>query len=237
MLLVFGGIAGICLYLGMDEDSDFPEEAAYIILGACFFGFLAVFFQQMMSKVVLRPDGLEKHGVSGQAWSLTWTDVVSVAFDPTQGGFPLGSGIALIDRAGARHVVPRSIGNVQELGKRVLENHSRSKLGEVLLLLEAGDDIRFGDHVMVNRDMMRAPDPQTQVDYSYALRDFRGAVAKKGAFEISLAGKPVPLRIKAADLPNAHLLVPVLEKAKKLGPKVEQVLPVDHSQLERTDQG
>jgi hypothetical protein len=234
-IAVFGAIAGVAFFFGLDEDSDFPEEGAYIVLAVCVIAVIAIFLQQMKNKVVLKADGLEKLGLSGKQWEMKWMQMQSISFDPTQGGFPLGTGLAIVDRAGHRVTVPKSIGNIQELGRRVLDQHAKMNLGEMLLLLEHGDDIRFGDAIMVNRDLMRAPDPQTNHLVDYSLRDFRGAMVKQHALEITLAGKPVPLKIKLKELPNAHLLQPILTKAKALGPKQEIVLAVSHDQLEKTE--
>ena len=236
-LLVFGGIAAVALFFGLDDQSEFPVEASYLILGICAVAILGVFVQQMLSRVSLRPDGLQKFGARGLAWDIKWHQVAAVAFDPTQGLFPIGSAIRLYDRQGALHVVRKSIGKVQDLGKRVLASHRSLMLGELLLLLEHGDDIHFGDSIIINRDLMRAPDPQTGHLVDYALRDFRGAMVRAHALEITLAGKPVPLRIKLKELPNAHLFQEVLNKARQLGPKVEMAMPVDHDSLEKTDLG
>jgi hypothetical protein len=236
-LFVFGGIAGVALFYGLDENSDFPVEAAYLIIGVSFVCVAFVFLQQLTSRVELLSDGLRKHGARGVAWEVKWHQISSVSFDPTQGAFPLGSAIRVYDRQGHLLVVPKSIANVSELGRRVLDAHARMNQGEIMLLLEHGDDIRFGDAIMVNRDLMRAADPATNHLVDYSLRDFRGAVVKAHALEITLAGKSMPLRIKLKELPNAHLLQPVLTKAKALGPKIELALPVDHDQLEKTDAG
>jgi hypothetical protein len=231
---VFGAIAGIAFFFGLDDESDFPEEGAYLVLAVCLIAIIGVFVQQAKSKVVLRGDGLEKWGLKGKEWEVRWMHIQSIAFDPTQGGFPLGAGLAIMDKNGRRMTVPRSIGGVKELGRSVLDAHSKMSLGELLLLLEHGDDIRFGEAITVNRDLMRAPDPQTNHLIDYALRDFRGAVVKSHALEISLVGKAVPLKIKLKELPNAHLLQPILTKARALGPKQEILLAVDHDQLEKT---
>jgi hypothetical protein len=236
-LAVFGGIASVALFFGLDEASEFPAEGAYIILAICLVGFIGICVQQQFSKVSWLPDGLQKFGARGVLWVAKWHQISSVSFDPTQGAFPIGSAIRLYDRQGRLLVVPKSIANVNELGRRVLDAHARMNQGEIMLLLEHGDDIRFGDAITINRDMMRAADPQTNHLVDYSLRDFRGAVVKAHALEITLAGKPVPLRFKLKELPNAHLLQPVLSKARALGPKREMELPVDHSQLEKTDAG
>jgi hypothetical protein len=236
-LAVFGGAGGIALFFGLDEGSDFPAEAAYLILAICAAGFIGVFAQQMLSRVSLLPDGLRRFGARGLAWDVKWEQISSVSFDPTQGAFPLGAAIRIYDRQGRLLLVPKSIAGVQDLGRRVLDAHARMNQGEIMLLLEHGDDIRFGDAITVNRDLMRAADPQTNRLVDYSLRDFRGAVVKAHALEITLAGKPVPLRIKLKELPNAHLLQPVLTKARALGPKIEMELPVDHDQLDKTDAG
>jgi hypothetical protein len=235
--LLFGGIAFAALWSGFDETSEFPVEAAWLILAICVVSLAALFVQQQTARVSLRADGLELYGLRGRTWAIQWHQIGSVAFDPTQGAFPIGSAIRIYDRQGTLFVVRKSIGNVGELGRRVLDAHTRLALGELFLLLEHGDDIRFGDSLMINRDLMRAPDPQTNHLVDYALRDFRGAMVKSHALEITLAGKPVPVRIKLKELPNAHLLQPILTKARALGPKVETALPVDHDQLEKTDMG
>jgi hypothetical protein len=235
--VIFGCIAGLALFYGLDESSDFPEAAAYIILGICFLGFAFVFVQQVLSRMSLRPDGLQKYGARGLAWEVKWEEIASVAFDPTQGAFPVGKAIRIYDRQGRLLVVSKSIANVKDLGRRVLDAHARMNQGEIMLLLEHGDDIRFGDSITINRDLMRAADPSTNRLVDYSLRDFRGAMVKAHALEITLAGKPMPLRIKLKELPNAHLLQPVLSKARALGPKIEMELPVDHDQLEKTDAG
>src|SRR5215831_17640011 len=160
-IAVFGAIAGIAFFFGLDEDSDFPEEGAYIVLAVCVVVIIGVFIQQMKSRVLLKPDGLEKHGFKGKTWEAKWMLIQSVAFDPTQGAFPFGTGLAIVDKGGHRVTVPKSIANVKDLGRRVLDAHSKMNLGEMMLLLEHGDDIRFGEAIMVNRDLMRAPDPQT----------------------------------------------------------------------------
>ena len=235
--IVFGGIAAVAFFFGLDENYEFPVEGAYIILGICLVGLAAIFLHQLKSRVVLRPDGLRKEGLRGVTWDVQWHQISSVAFDPTQGSFPVGAAVSIYDKSGRTLVIPKHIGKVQELGRRVLDQHSRMSLGEVMLLLEHGDDIRFGDSIIVNRDLMRAPDPATNHLVDYALRDFRGAMVKSHALEIVLAGRQAPLRIKLKELPNAHLLQPVLNKARQLGPKIEVELPVDHSALEKTDAG
>jgi hypothetical protein len=236
-LAVLGGIAGAAFFYGLDETSDFPEEAAWLVVAVCALALVAVFLQQARLKATLWSYGLALTGLGRASWNVRWEQVASIAFDPTQGAFPFGTGIRLVDRLGHAVVVPRSIARVTDLGRRVVETHARASLAEVLVLLEYGDDICFGDSLIVNRDLMRATDPRTNHLKDYSLRDFRGAVVKAHSLEISLAGRVDPLRIKLRDLPNAHLLQPVLDRAQQLGPKIETALPVDHDQLEKTDAG
>jgi hypothetical protein len=234
---VLGGIAGVAFFFGLDETSDFPEEAAWLVVAVCALALVAVFLQQSRLKVTFWSYGLAMTGLGRASCNVRWEQVGSIAFDPTQGAFPFGAGITLVDRLGHTVVVPKSIAKVTELGRRVVEAHARACLTEVMVLLEFGDDICFGDSLIVNRELMRAPDPRTNHLVDFSLRDFRGAVVNAHALEISLAGRVAPLRIQLSDLPNAHLLQPVLNKARQLGPKIETALPVDHNQLDKTDAG
>jgi hypothetical protein len=236
-LVVLGGIAGVAFFFGLDETSDFPEEAAWLILVACALALIAIFLQQSRLKVTLWSYGVVMTGLGRSSWNVRWEQVGSIAFDPTQSAFPFGAAITLVDRLGHAVVVPKSIAKVTDLGRRVVEAHARACLTEVMVLLEYGDDICFGDSLIVNRDLMRATDPRTNHLKDYSLRDFRGAVVKAHALEISLVGRVDPLRIKLRELPNAHLLEPVLNKARQLGPKIETALPVNHDQLDKTDAG
>jgi hypothetical protein len=232
---ILATIAGIALYLGEDEDSALPEDAGYLIAGVCLLFYIFAFVQQARAKFVLFSDRLEAYGIRGKLWDVQLSHIEGIRYDPTQGNFPVGRGIVIFDRQNRTLVVPRSIADVKGLAARLTEAHSQAVLPDILLRLEGSDDIRFGDSITVNRDMIIAPDPATGQPVQFGLRDFQQAFMNKGVLTINMIGKQQPLTLKIAEVLNAHFLSTVIMKAKALGPRVEVVIPIAHDALERTE--
>ncbi len=235
-LLVVLAIGGIIYYLGVwDDDLSLPEEAGYIIPGIMLLLYSLYFVQQMRAKYVLFPDRLEAYGLAGKTWDVSLSHIEGIRYDPTQGSLPFGRGLVIYDRNGRSLNVPRSLADVKGLAARLTTAHSNAVLPDLLMRLEGGDDIRFGDSITVNRDMIIAPDPATRQPVQFGLRDFQQAFIKDGAMNLNMTGKPAPLKLKIGEVLNAHFLSTVIMKAKVLGPKVEIVIPIAHESLERTE--
>lgn len=231
--LLLGLFAGLALFI-LDEESD-TLEAGYILAGVGLLVYAGFFVQQMRARYALVPDRLEAWGLRGLSWSVALEHIEGIRYDPTQGGFPFGKAIVLYDRQKRMLAIPRSVTNVKDLAARLIEAHTRTALPEMLVRLEAGDDLHFGESIAVNRDMIIAPDPSTRHPTQYGLRDFQQAYLRAHELTLNLIGNKIPLKLKVSDVLNAHLLVTIITKAKSLGPRVEIELPVDHDTLERTE--
>ncbi len=234
MLVLLVAVGATFYYLGVwDDDSEVPEEVGYIVPGVCLALFALYFAVQARVKFVLYGDRLEAYGLLGKKWDVTLSHIEGMRYDSTQGNFPFGKAVVIFDRQQRQLSVPRSIADVKGLAARLTEAHSAAVLPDVYLRLEAGDDIRFGDAVSVNREMIVAPDPATGQPTQFGLRDFQQAFIKDHALQMSMMGKQLSLKIK--DVLNAHYLMQVIMKAKALGPKVEIVIPIAHEALEKTE--
>jgi hypothetical protein len=222
LLLVLPGLvlAFAATQLGSTEaDMRAPFAVAGVVLVAL--GAL-VLAQQGKSRVLVHSDGVERWGLRGKLWELTWMDAVELRYRVIKirlGGLlgillpALGTNIhiALVDSTGKVYKLPANLKGMDVLAERVVDQQTTAHFPAARTKIDAGEEVRFGKSVALDKEKISARKLFGGFK-TCPLGEIEKVSVVGGFLKIRQKGKTFAFTTTAAaQIPNVFILLRLLE--------------------------
>ncbi|MCA1825675.1 MAG: hypothetical protein LC689_01895 [Myxococcales bacterium] len=222
LFLVLPGAALLALSTQLgpnDADARIPMIVFGILPLAL--GVLAI-LQQNKSKVVLRADGVERWGLRGKLWALRFAEMPQLHYRVMKvrlGGLlglvlpALGTNyhLGFTEPSGKKRTIPANLKSMEILAERVVEQHTTSHFAAARKQIDAGEEVRFGKSVAVDREKLSVKKLFGGMK-SCPLAEIEKFVVQNGALRVRQRGKLMNFAsIYTAQIPNVFLLLKLLD--------------------------
>ncbi|SRR6266851_4333432 len=184
-------------------------------------GALAV-AQQGKSRVLVHSDGVERWGLRGKLWELTWRDAVELRYRVIKvrlGGLlgmllpALGTNIhiALVDSSGKVYKLPANLKGMDVLAERVVDQQTAAHFPAARTKIDAGEEIRFGKYLALDKEKISARKLFGGFN-TCPLGEIEKVSVVGGFLKIRQKGKTFAFTTTAAaHIPNVFILLRLLE--------------------------
>ena len=220
LLLPGAGLLALATQLAPAEaDARIPLIVFGVLLGGL--GALAI-VQQSKSKVVLRADGVERWGLRGKLWALRFAEIPQLHYRVVKvrlGGLlglllpALGTNyhLSFADPNGKKRSLPGNLKSMDVLAERVVEQHTTSHFAAARKQLDAGEEVRFGKSVALDKDKLSVKKLFGGMK-SCPLGEIEKFVVAGGALKVRQRGKLMNFAsIYTGGIPNVFLLLRLLD--------------------------
>jgi hypothetical protein len=123
--------------------------------------------QQSKSRVLVHSDGVERWGLRGKLWELTWQDAVELRYRVIKirlGGLlgmllpALGTNIhiSLVDSTGKVYKLPANLKGMDVLAERVVDQQTTAHFPAARTKIDAGEEVRFGKPIALDKEKISA---------------------------------------------------------------------------------
>jgi hypothetical protein len=178
--------------------------------------------QQGKSRVLVHSDGVERWGLRGKLWELTWHDAVELRYRVIKirlGGVlgmllpALGTNIhiALVDSTGKVYRLPSNLKGMDVLAERVVDQQTTAHFPAARTKIDAGEEVRFGKSIALDKEKISARKLFGGFK-SCPLGEIEKVSVVGGFLKIRQKGKTFAFTTAAiAQIPNIFILLRLLE--------------------------